>query len=586
MKIVKVLFSISFPIVLSITCPAQSWLWGRQIQAPGGTLVCAFPVASTSSGGNNNAYVTGSFLSYLYFSTDTLSGTQENLYVAKYNSAGALKWAVNAIDSNNQSSSSNGYTVSSDNNGNVYVSGSFIGTMQIGRFTLRCTPDLSGGNGDVFLVKFDSSGNIIWAKQGITPSRFDFSCGLWTTVDNAGNIILAGVFTDTLSFGTLTLMNPSNVLNNLFIIKLDPNGNILWGQQSKYPHPNNGSLSGDGQITTDNNNNIFLTGAFGDTISFGTYTLSNLGNPNNLNAFLVKYSSSGNVLWAKQSTDNGTGSVREYGNGVTTDVSGNSYLTGYFENSAKFGNYTLTGSNYTLYLVKYDPNGNILWAKCSSKNSYWIGTSMASDSHNHIYIGAMSVWSNPDSLIFGNLTIHCPRPNTGSSSAGLVMMLDTAGNPLCGSILPNINKYPRISADISGNYIYMGGLFTEDTVFCGPNILIDANLNNGGMSIFLGRWQSCANTETGINSITPQPKNIRVYPNPSTGQVSFQIVGVSYKFSVKIYNVLGEEVYSQYNIPNSTFTVNLFSLPNGVYLYRVLNEEGSPIGEGKVVIQK
>jgi len=53
-----------------------------------------------------------------------------------------------------------------------------------------------------------------------------------------------------------------------------------------------------------------------------------------------------------------------------------------------------------------------------------------------------------------------------------------------------------------------------------------------------------------------------------------------------VYNVLGEKVYSEFNIQNPTFKIDLSNQPNGIYLYRVIKSDGSLIGEGKIVMQK
>ncbi len=90
--------------------------------------------------------------------------------------------------------------------------------------------------------------------------------------------------------------------------------------------------------------------------------------------------------------------------------------------------------------------------------------------------------------------------------------------------------------------------------------------------------------------------NVTVYPNPGNGQFTLQIrnyeLGIR---NVEVFNVLGEQVYSQSNIQNprpngsagrATFKINLGSQPAGVYFYRVLSETGVVIGDGKIVIEK
>ncbi len=82
--------------------------------------------------------------------------------------------------------------------------------------------------------------------------------------------------------------------------------------------------------------------------------------------------------------------------------------------------------------------------------------------------------------------------------------------------------------------------------------------------------------------------NIKVYPNPSKGIFTFDYVRAQ-NFEpgeIEIYNILGEKVYSSFNIQNPTFNIDLSSKSNGVYFYRVIANNTNILGEGKLVIQK
>ncbi len=98
---------------------------------------------------------------------------------------------------------------------------------------------------------------------------------------------------------------------------------------------------------------------------------------------------------------------------------------------------------------------------------------------------------------------------------------------------------------------------------------------------------TCVNVVTGITDIKQGSSQITVYPNPGNGM--FTMVVKSDKSIVKnieVYNVLGEQVYSQSGIYSSTFNIDLSSQPEGIYLYRVLSDKGELAGEGKVVIER
>jgi len=97
----------------------------------------------------------------------------------------------------------------------------------------------------------------------------------------------------------------------------------------------------------------------------------------------------------------------------------------------------------------------------------------------------------------------------------------------------------------------------------------------------------------GVNEVRTKSEELMVYPNPSNGNftVSFShpvpiaigIVSGSH-LMVEIYNSLGEKIYSQtFNTQHSTFNIGI--QPAGIYLYRVINESGNLVGEGKLILQ-
>jgi len=99
---------------------------------------------------------------------------------------------------------------------------------------------------------------------------------------------------------------------------------------------------------------------------------------------------------------------------------------------------------------------------------------------------------------------------------------------------------------------------------------------------------SCNNITTGIATSSPAYSNVVVYPNPNKGIFNLGIRNMEQGISeIQIYNMLGEKIYSSpYTLNNSPFTIDLSSHTNGVYLYRVISDNGNLLGEGKLIIQK
>jgi hypothetical protein len=180
--------------------------------------------------------------------------------------------------------------VAVDNSGNAYMSGSFSSSsVTFGSFTIALS---SAGNVDLFVVKYDSSGNVLWANSaGSTGIDRAFS----VTADASGNCYLAGTFdSPTITFGTTTLTNTSTSYD-WFLVKYDTNGNVLWAK-SGGGSSNEFIIS----IDADASGNCFIGGYYySPTLTFGTTTLTNSGSPD---VFLAKFDTNGNALWAKSGT--------------------------------------------------------------------------------------------------------------------------------------------------------------------------------------------------------------------------------------------------------------------------------------------
>ncbi|HTA26471.1 MAG TPA: T9SS type A sorting domain-containing protein, partial [Bacteroidia bacterium] len=84
------------------------------------------------------------------------------------------------------------------------------------------------------------------------------------------------------------------------------------------------------------------------------------------------------------------------------------------------------------------------------------------------------------------------------------------------------------------------------------------------------------------------PPSLSLFPNPNTGAFTLKAKSEELRVkSVEIYNVLGEKVYSNSYQPSAnSYQLDLTSQPSGVYLYRVMDDSGALVGEGKFVIEK
>lgn len=287
-----------------------------------------------------------------------------------------FKWAKQA----GSFSQDGGFSIAIDSNGSVYTVGDFTNTIDFGHgsgaFHLT-----SAGSSDVFVSKHDASGSILWAK-GLGGFSSDNPVSL--SLDQDANIFVVGYFAGLSDFdpGAGSFILTSKGSNDIFIFKLDSNGNFLWAQQLGGNHYDLGFA-----IALDENNNVYTTGSFEDTADFdpgaGTHHFISKGNQD---IFINKLDNDGHYIWTKQF--GGVGLDRGYT--IVSDSVGNVYSSGFFSHTVDFdpgiGTFNLTSNGLTdVFLLKLDSNGNFVWAKQWGGPLTEIGKPISIDQLGNIY---------------------------------------------------------------------------------------------------------------------------------------------------------------------------------------------------------
>ncbi len=249
--------------------------------------------------GSGNVYVTGSSLGS--------GGTGKDFATIKYNSFGVDQWTSRYNGTGNGNDIA--YGVATDGSGNVYVTGSSLG---------------SGGTGlDFATVKYDSIGNETWVARYNGPGNGD-DAAYDITVDASGNIYVTGT-----SLGSGSSWDYATV-------KYNSSGTQQW--VARYNGTGNGS-DGAYSISVDSTGNVYVTG-------------SSLGSGGTSDDFAtVKYNSSGTQQWASRYNGAANGSDSAYF--IAVDGSGNVYVTG-----GSLG----SGSGDDYATVKYNSSGTQQWA--------------------------------------------------------------------------------------------------------------------------------------------------------------------------------------------------------------------------------
>ena len=349
-------------------------------------------------------------------------------------------WARGAGGAN----SDEGISIATDNQGNQYVTGAFEGTATFGSQIFT-----SNGSCDIFVAKLDPNGNWLWVVQvgGTGP---DWGAGI--TLDGAGSAYVTGSFRGTVSFGSHTLTAYVNY-NDIFVAKLDSNGNWLWAAKASGEYTEYGA-----SIAVDGWGNTYVTGMFDSTITFDRHTMTTNGARD---IFIAKLSPSGTWLWAV----NAGGGSWDEGYDIDVDVEGNAFVAGYFNGTATFGSQTLTsGGGIDIFVAKLNSNGNWLWAVQAGGTADDRGHGIALDGSGNAWVTGIFCLA----ASFGSHSLAV----SGYDSDIFVAKLDPSGNWLwavrAGGTKPDVGY--RIAVDgsdiayVTGYYNNTGATFGSYTL--------------------------------------------------------------------------------------------------------------------------
>ncbi len=207
-----------------------------------------------------------------------------------------------------------------------------------------------------------------WTKTAGGPTS-DKITGV--TNDHFGNVFVTGYFDSTIAFDSTNLVSAGGT--DVFIAKYDPDGVLIWAKQVGGQNDDYSSA-----ISTDITGNCYVTGFFfiqGTITTFGSTTITQAGDAD---MFISKFTAAGNLLWVR----NAGGKSEDAAFGISTDVSGNSYVTGYFSGTALFSTTKITSVGYSdIFVAKYDAAGNMVWVRAGGGSyqdeAYAVSTDVA-----------------------------------------------------------------------------------------------------------------------------------------------------------------------------------------------------------------
>ncbi len=526
-------------------------------------------------------------------------------FLFSFNLANAQSW----LWANSTSAGINKIVV--DENGNSYVTGFFGDTVTFGNTLL-----VSSGGADIFVVKYNASGLVQWArKAGGTLNDVGRGVG----IDGNGNIYVAGYYSEDFDSGSTApcVFGGSTIFSSgeteIFLAKYDSTGMLKWVR----------SAGGQGfdycdALSVDASGNCFLTGSFGYdfyngfggiSAIFSTITLTPVGQED---VYVAMYNDAGLLIWTEQGsgadqarafsiTTDGAGNAfitgvsfggvvfdsnflesgyffakcnslgwqwsvgcqtvsgYSYGNSVCVDLSGNSYALGDIDEDAIFGIDTLhIGINGTnSFIVKYDVSGSIEWAKLIGENYSITANEIHLGLNGNVVVGGSFV----DTLILANDTLIC----RGLGDIAIVE-IDSSGNILSAKSVGGIkNEYcTDLTIDQTGN-LYLIGRF-NDTTSVGPFIFNDTTQIS-----YIAKYGQIINVSAvEVN----RPINfINVYPNPSSHIVNIAFTLLkSEKINIGIYDFTGKLV--------KMISEKSFSSGNNILEWNTADAKGNAVVSG------
>ncbi len=436
---------------------APNWTWARG--AGNGSEQWGYGIATDTL---RNVFITGGFKnSNCNFSSINISNQGgEDIFIAKYNYLGTIQWAKGAGGSSNEVA----LGIAADNTGASYITGYFENTV-----TFFGSPNVvltSTGNRDVFVAKYDASGNIVWAKKGGGTGD---DRGLAITT-NGASVFVTGYYNATATFGSLASMTAAgnrdafvvsydaatgtenwsvsggstdhdegtgiavdtsgvyvageykdqpitfqnhagSLVNNgqhdVFLVKYDLSGNGVWMRRA-------GGSGDDHEVSACVGPGFaYVAGHFSGTMSMydaGPAAVATVTAAAGDDAFLAQFdATTGNFSWVR--SENGTGNEKAWG--VACNPAGEIFCVGYFQGILPFGSgpsVSSTGDD-DIYVSKYSTTGTFLWGKDveGSNDDYGRGISAPDNATCYItgyhksspsYFGSISVGNFGNDDIF------------------------------------------------------------------------------------------------------------------------------------------------------------------------------------------
>ncbi|HWD19251.1 MAG TPA: hypothetical protein VHB20_08220 [Verrucomicrobiae bacterium] len=295
----------------------------------------------------------------------------------------------------------------------------------------------------LFLAKYDARGSVLWARNLGGGSNNNANV---MTLDAAGNILLGGSYQGVATLGSFVLTNAGSY--DAYWARLDANGVCQLAR--RFGGPGSDFVQG---IAPAADGSIYVAGA-GDSSTLGVAELSGGGTSAGI---LARYAAAGAVEWVQA-----TASGFALGDDVCV-VGTNVFFVGGKFQPISFGGFSLAADGGATFLAKCGTNGACVWLQgegAHEANTYgYLDFMRMHVRNNQIYLGGQTYGLNAS---FGAFAF-----NSVAGRNAYVARFDTNGAFLMARLLGDTNTdVSSMQTDAAGN-IYVGGAFSGPTDFGG-----------------------------------------------------------------------------------------------------------------------
>jgi hypothetical protein len=391
----------SFDVFVSRMDEHGNVAWSRTFGGKGSNSPNALAVDA-----EGNTFVTGYFRGPFSIDGQSFSNSSKyHYFFTKLDNSGRVLWGKSYTAPNE--GSINTHSVYCDNIGNVYLILQLYDSVNVDGNVFR---NGRGGYSNI-LLKYKTDGTLLWGKvldnlEGSLSSVAD---------DHYGHLYISGgLGRGNIHWGGKNIPGITVTTRGVYLAKLDAaTGDMLWMQTGK-----TGTYSGTWSTLVDHEGKVYISGAFGDSITFQSFKAKVVGKIayGDQDAFIIKTDTSGNILWHTT-----VGSFEpNYFDAICLDADDNLYATGTYDDSLVVGSIKMKSLSRDAFVLKYDKNGNLLSyrdTKAYSQYSLILTNSMAVDEHDRILVGGAITYATH----FGDTSL-----TTGSGGAGFIWELPTA----------------------------------------------------------------------------------------------------------------------------------------------------------------